>query len=89
MNFDEIENLTERQVNELYEDIIENTNDSILGSQQCTICPGGYYGCHYFAGQYGAKGDCWAGIQYSYNGYNCCGVSQICGNGVYGYSCVR
>ena len=87
MNFDEIENLTEEQVNELFDDLL-NGNEIIGGNVWCMECANNNSGCEYFPGTNGSLGSCSTLTQYWYNSYDYGGCAKVCGEGSYCYACV-
>lgn len=89
MNFDIIEKLTDEQLKDIFNEIIENNND-YFSSVWCTTCEGSdEERCKNFPGASQYVGFKACGIQYYYNGYDCCGIAHYCGSGVFGCNFVQ
>ena len=80
MNFDEIENLSEEQVNEMYDDFL-------AGTVWCMECSNKASGCAYYPGNNSSVGTSVTTVQYYYNDYDYGGCAKICA-GVYCYAYV-
>ncbi len=92
MNLDIIEGLSQQQIVDLYNEVIDtNNNSEIIGSTYCVYCPdSGFYGCKYYPGAPMSTGyaGCWTDYGAD-NSYNCCAMTWACGAGRQGCSYVH
>ena len=93
MNKNEIEELNEQQIIEMYNDVIDLGiyKDTISGYTYCIYCPeDGFNGCRTYPGAGIANGykGCWTDYGAD-NGYNCCAITWACGAGHQGCGSVR
>ena len=94
MNYDIIEGLTQDQINELFNEVIENPNNNSISYMYLYVkCTNGKRGTFYDSGYYLPSGECEFATNAEFasvcNGVPDCGsICHVCGNCYeYGYQC--